>query len=101
MTLDHRPVEPADPPLLCTFPHSAEELFFLFPTATDPLTVAPLATAIARRYRPPRRGHRGDAREHGRGVRQLRALAAASARYPRQRYRHPRNARPRRGALAD
>lgn len=49
MTLDHRPVEPADLPLLCTFPHSAEELFFLFPTATDPLAVAPLATAIARR----------------------------------------------------
>lgn len=101
MMLDHRPVEPADLPLPCTFPHSAEELFFLFPTATDPPTVEPLAAAIARRHRLPRRGHRGDAGEHGRGVRQLRTLAAASALYPRQRYRHPRNARPRRGALAD
>jgi hypothetical protein len=45
MTLDHRPVDPADLPLLCTFPQNARELFFLFPTATYPLTIEPLAAA--------------------------------------------------------
>ena len=49
MTLDHRPVDPAYLPLLCTFPQSARELFFLFPAATYPPTVEPLAAAIARR----------------------------------------------------
>jgi len=44
-----RPVEAADLSQLCTFPQSAEELFFLFPKASYPLTPEQLARAIAAR----------------------------------------------------
>lgn len=33
-----RPVEPEDFPDICTFPHSEEELFYMFPNASYPLT---------------------------------------------------------------
>ncbi|UZP65823.1 GNAT family N-acetyltransferase [Desulfovibrio mangrovi] len=49
MTLTHRPVEPADLPLICTFPQSAQELCYMFPIGTYPLTVEQLEEAIARR----------------------------------------------------
>lgn len=49
MNLTHRPVVTGDIPLVCTFPQSAEELFFLFPKALYPLTPEQLAGAIAQR----------------------------------------------------
>lgn len=49
LTLTHRPVEAVDIPLVCAFPQSAEELFFLFPWARYPLTPAQLENAIAQR----------------------------------------------------
>jgi GNAT superfamily N-acetyltransferase len=48
--LTHRDVCDDDVPLLCTFPQSAEELYFLFPKATWPLTPGQLREAIARRF---------------------------------------------------
>lgn len=47
MEMRTRPVAEADLPRLCTFPQSAEELFFLFPKAGYPLTPEQLAGAIA------------------------------------------------------
>ena len=40
--LAHREVRPDDVPTICAFPQSAEELYFLFPKATFPLTPAQL-----------------------------------------------------------
>jgi len=48
--LTHRPVQKEDIPLLCRFPRSAEELFFLFPKATYPLTRQQLQDAIDHRF---------------------------------------------------
>jgi RimJ/RimL family protein N-acetyltransferase len=48
--LAHRGVRDDDVPLLCSFPQSAEELYFLFPKATFPLTPDQLRRAIAQRY---------------------------------------------------
>lgn len=48
--IDHRPVHPDDVPLVCTFPETAEELFFLFPKARWPLTPDQLHAAIAQRH---------------------------------------------------
>jgi GNAT superfamily N-acetyltransferase len=48
--LTHREVRAEDVPLLCTFPQDAEELYFLFPKATWPLTPAQLQGAIDRRF---------------------------------------------------
>lgn len=45
----HRPVSEQDIPVLCRFPQSAEELFFLFPKANFPLTPEQLQESIARR----------------------------------------------------
>ncbi|MDP2962483.1 MAG: GNAT family N-acetyltransferase [Sulfurimicrobium sp.] len=38
MQLTHRPVEKQDIPMICGFPQSEDELFFLFPKASYPLT---------------------------------------------------------------
>ena len=46
----HRPVQAADIPIICQFPQSAEELFFLFPKATYPLTPEHLQGAIDQRF---------------------------------------------------
>ncbi len=45
-----RPVQEDDLPLICTFPQSAQELFFMFPKADYPLTIEQLAYAISQRY---------------------------------------------------
>ncbi|HOM30266.1 MAG TPA: GNAT family N-acetyltransferase [Deltaproteobacteria bacterium] len=49
MILTHRPVNEKDIPIVCGFPQSEEELFFLFPKATYPLTPAQLKDAIEQR----------------------------------------------------
>jgi len=49
MTLTHRPVEEKDIAIICSFPRSEEELFFLFPKAVFPLTPTQLQDAIAHR----------------------------------------------------
>ena len=49
MSLTHRPVAENDIQLLCGFPQSEDELFFLFPKATFPLASSQLQDAIARR----------------------------------------------------
>jgi ribosomal protein S18 acetylase RimI-like enzyme len=45
-TLSHRPVQPEDLPLICSFPRSAAELFMLFPKATYPLAPELLQESI-------------------------------------------------------
>ncbi|MBS7662151.1 GNAT family N-acetyltransferase [Pseudomonas lalucatii] len=47
--LDHRPADAADLAEVVAFPQSAEELFFAYPKAAWPLTVAQLAAAMAER----------------------------------------------------
>ena len=49
LELRTRPVAEAGFARLCTFAQSAEELFFLFPKASFPLTPAQLARAVAAR----------------------------------------------------
>lgn len=49
MALLFRQAEPPDLALVATFPQSPEELFFLFPRATFPLTAAQLAETVAQR----------------------------------------------------
>ncbi len=48
--LAHRPVQAADIPIICQFPQSAEELFFIFPKGTYPLTPEQLQGVIDQRY---------------------------------------------------
>jgi GNAT superfamily N-acetyltransferase len=48
--LSHREARAEDVPLVCTFPQGADELFFLFPKATWPLTPDQLARAMAQRF---------------------------------------------------
>ncbi len=48
--LSHREVRADDVPLIGTFPQDEEELFFLFPKATYPLTPEQLSRAIERRF---------------------------------------------------
>jgi GNAT superfamily N-acetyltransferase len=48
--LSHRPVQADDLPLICSFPQSAEELFFLAPRARHPLDAEQLSAAIAQRF---------------------------------------------------
>jgi RimJ/RimL family protein N-acetyltransferase len=43
----HRPLEEKDIPVICGFPQSADELFYMFPKATYPLTPHQLKEAIA------------------------------------------------------
>jgi ribosomal protein S18 acetylase RimI-like enzyme len=49
MLLTHRPVEEKDIPIICGFPQSEEELFFLFPKAVFPLSPLQLQDAISQR----------------------------------------------------
>ncbi|GLO13624.1 GNAT family N-acetyltransferase [Pseudomonas putida] len=49
MHLAHRPVRPDDIPVICNFPQSPDELFYMFPKATYPLTPAQLSDAVAQR----------------------------------------------------
>ena len=49
MSLTHRPVAEKDIQILCGFPLSEEELFFIYPKATFPLTASQLLDAISRR----------------------------------------------------
>lgn len=49
MPLTIRPVEDKDLRIICGFPQSKEELFFLYPKATYPLTPPQLRTAISSR----------------------------------------------------
>lgn len=49
MPLTHRPTKETDIPIICGFPQSEEELFFLFPKATYPLTPSQLREAILQR----------------------------------------------------
>ena len=60
MPLAHRPVAEHDLPLIPTFSQSAKELFFLFPAATFPLTVAQLQAAMEGRAHPPAPAAGGD-----------------------------------------
>jgi ribosomal protein S18 acetylase RimI-like enzyme len=48
--LSCRPVQNSDLPIVCTFPQSAQELFFMFPKAVWPLTVEQLSLAISQRF---------------------------------------------------
>lgn len=48
--LSHRQVRPEDVARVCAFPQDAEELFFLFPRATYPLTPEQLRQAIDQRH---------------------------------------------------
>ncbi|MGV8920429.1 MAG: GNAT family N-acetyltransferase [Pseudomonas sp.] len=45
----HRPLEEKDIPVVCSFPQSIDELFYMFPKAHWPLTPAQLRDAIASR----------------------------------------------------
>jgi len=49
MSLTHRPVTEKDIQLICGFPQSEDELFFLLPKARFPLTASQLQDAIAQR----------------------------------------------------
>lgn len=49
MHLRHRPVQPSDIPAICCFPQGPDELFYMFPKATYPLTPEQLSDAIAQR----------------------------------------------------
>jgi GNAT superfamily N-acetyltransferase len=46
----NRPVDPMDLPLICSFPQTVEELFFMFPKASFPLTVPQLQDSINQRF---------------------------------------------------
>lgn len=48
--LTHRLVQTGDIPLICQFPQSEQELYFLFPKASYPLTVKQLQDAVNQRY---------------------------------------------------
>lgn len=52
MSLTHRPVAEKDIQLICGFPQSQDELFFLYPKAIFPLTESQLSNAIAQRSDP-------------------------------------------------
>lgn len=49
MPLTHRPVSENDIQVVCRFPQSEDELFFLFPKAEFPLDASQLRAAIAQR----------------------------------------------------
>ncbi|MCO7592861.1 MULTISPECIES: GNAT family N-acetyltransferase [Pseudomonas] len=49
MRLNHRPAQPADIAAICRFPQGPDELFYMFPKASYPLTPAQLSEAIAQR----------------------------------------------------
>lgn len=45
----HRPLEEKDIPIICELPQNADELFYMFPRATWPLTPPQLADALETR----------------------------------------------------
>jgi hypothetical protein len=45
-----RLVQQTDLPLICTFPQTEKELFFMFPRAKFPLTIDQLSRSIAERF---------------------------------------------------
>lgn len=47
-----RPAVPADYPVICSFPRTEEELFYMFPSASYPLTAEQLDAAVRMRWRP-------------------------------------------------
>lgn len=49
MHLASRPLEDMDIPVICGFPQGEEELFFMFPKASYPLTPAQLRESVASR----------------------------------------------------
>lgn len=49
MPLTYRPAEKNDIPVICGFPQSEDELFFMFPKASHPLSPTQLRDAIAQR----------------------------------------------------
>lgn len=49
MPLTHRPVQTTDIQAICCFPQGPDELFYMFPKATYPLTPDQLSEAIAQR----------------------------------------------------
>jgi ribosomal protein S18 acetylase RimI-like enzyme len=49
MSLTHRPVAEKDIQIICGFPQSEDELFFIYPKAKFPLTASQLLGAIAQR----------------------------------------------------
>jgi len=49
MRLTHRPINQSDVRIVCGFPQSEEELFFLFPKASFPLTQVQLQETILKR----------------------------------------------------
>jgi len=49
MLLTHRPVAEKDIQRICGFPQTEDELYFLFPKATFPLSASQLQEAIAQR----------------------------------------------------
>lgn len=48
--LTHRPVQEADIPIVCRFPQSESELFFIHPKGSYPLTADELKKAIRERF---------------------------------------------------
>ena len=48
--LTYRPIQADDIPLICQFPQSEQELYFLFPKASYPLTVEQLKNAVDQRH---------------------------------------------------
>ena len=48
----HRPLQEKDLQSICTFPRSAEELFYMFPKATHPLTPEQLLDVAGNRHDP-------------------------------------------------
>ena len=48
----HRPLQEKDLQSICTFPRSAEELFYMFPKATHPLTPEQLLGVAENRHDP-------------------------------------------------
>ena len=48
--LSHREVHPDDIRVICAFPQNAQELFYLFPRATWPLTPEQLLRAVQQRF---------------------------------------------------
>ena len=49
MVLHHRPATGADLAVICSFTQSEDELYYFFPKADYPLTIAQLQQAVAQR----------------------------------------------------
>jgi ribosomal protein S18 acetylase RimI-like enzyme len=51
-TLDHRPFQETDAPAVCSFPSSADELFFMTPEAAQPMPPDQLAATLGQGHDP-------------------------------------------------